>query len=1493
MGPSSKKSHYKQVIRRNEKIFIKITKMNFTYQNFVHVLSIQTKTKIGVIKLLMILEFVQNVALCFPQHGWQQLKYDDKMLSSIQQITNYSLFIDRNHTQYLLEVFIISLSLIYFIMLFIYFHSPKQQKISQLVSITLNIFQKLFRIPLIVTYIDFMNHNSSSFVEIIITLLIFALFLIILTATTYFQRDIAINFSKLQFPLNQFYTPYLYGIYTLDIIRIFIFVVINTKTGFVIFYLLTIITQIVSQYHNLFQQNDPHNFNQGLIACNLIISVFLLLGIGTKMDEVLIFNILLYMATLSFYLSTQINLFKFIQSNNILHVIENKIKLYFNPLFLKQDTQYKSDNGFYLNFIKQIVENEIKGNHYFQNENNVLILFDYLSKSEQSYFQAVFILYKFEYQQNNNSFFYKIYSQFYKSSIQQDIMQVYKSTLMIQQLNRDLLLEMEYQKRFSDILTKQIDLLSNLIQGSKNFAEAGSRIVKVSQSIQNTQRWLIKNNILENRTNVIYLKISINFNSVIMQNYGQAIKQKKIIKKILESDHKTLEAIQIMKSKAIMLTVSMIRYKGQILNTNKSMLQFFGYNTDFKLDFIEQLMPDSISSLHNQFIERFLQRSQLKSFTMKNSLEVLQQQQENGKIQCLELSFTVSNDRSDFAFITLIKKVNQDKGYIIFDPSGKIIGMNDYLEQFNELHSQMKQYSYIQYFSTELFYIINNNEFLLEKEVSFVLRQDIHKIDKQYKNQIQSILKLNNYSNIPNQDYVICSDRSEKHSLLSSKNFYQNHEIFQFDFLEPQLQEKLSQLINLHITENDVAMKFKVKLSKIELKDQIIQYQLELSTIETKAEYEEAENINEEILQIEDVKAKSLNDVSIVSSEQKGQYILHDILLKQSSSQPFFQIYFYKVVLVILVVVFLIIQVNQIESDFNAKLTYTEYILSPQLINQFYNRAFHYGFNQVIYQNLNQSEYLKNSFSNEKLQILQQFRQKFGQLYSDLINIEQDQNSPSFNITLLKNQISFESYSAFSTAIRENTIGLVSYQKETIQFKKSLLFFRLNMIQAYQNTIYLIEKFTSILNDYSSNFMVFWETVLIIQLVLFCAPLIINIRNWYYFEKRHKYLIQIISRINEDQASRLIEIKQQQIQHSESEKQQMNMSQSYYTCKSPLRLIHSTINQSYQNLRQRDTQLLYERIQNKSINIVLKIGISLFCYIALVALASFGYYQIKTSDTKYMPIENLIKTYVKFQAQLGFLLSFASIVKGQHLFEEQFSKISDPEIGDFRIFFEDDQVPKYFQNISQTYQKKIISIFSSITLSDQIDEGDKSKLYDLYKGDFCDYLMDELPFCNTSLTSNEFQINYGQFYPYDNNSEVLRKGIIGFISNLDSLFKNDFEVEITHGIYQKNITDEIYYYKEFNNLVVQYYFNISEAFVLFYDKVNSVSQNLIKEQRNNLLIYFYSFGLTFLLVYFIITLLQIIYSQRRYKNYILALVTLSEDVLNDKTNLSLLKRLSR
>lgn len=77
-------------------------------------------------------------------------------------------------------------------------------------------------------------------------------------------------------------------------------------------------------------------------------------------------------------------------------------------------------------------------------------------------------------------------------------------------------MEVEYQRLFKEILSKQIDFLGYMIGGSKSFYELESNMIKISRSIENTIKWLKKNNILDNKSNFIYLKISINFNTYIM-----------------------------------------------------------------------------------------------------------------------------------------------------------------------------------------------------------------------------------------------------------------------------------------------------------------------------------------------------------------------------------------------------------------------------------------------------------------------------------------------------------------------------------------------------------------------------------------------------------------------------------------------------------------------------------------------------------------------------------------------------------------------------------------------------------------------------------------------------------------------------------------------------------------------------------------------------------------------------------------------------------------
>lgn len=91
-----------------------------------------------------------------------------------------------------------------------------------------------------------------------------------------------------------------------------------------------------------------------------------------------------------------------------------------------------------------------------------------------------------------------------------------------------------------------------------------------------------------------------------------------------------------------------------------------------------------------------------------------------------------------------------------------------------------------------------------------------------------------------------------------------------------------------------------------------------------------------------------------------------------------------------------------------------------------------------------------------------------------------------------------------------------------------------------------------------------------------------------------------------------------------------------------------------------------------------------------------------------------------------------------------------------------------------------MAIFKSITLSTDIDEGDKELLYLLYRGNLCKALQEAVPFCTlyNPLTLEEFALKFGSFDPVDNNAETVSKGIINFVSQLQQLLQNSYTVEI-------------------------------------------------------------------------------------------------------------------
>ncbi|CAD8147090.1 unnamed protein product [Paramecium pentaurelia] len=1469
--------------------------MRFTFLNLVQLLSLQMRSNIKFVKLLMVIEFTQNIALFFPKHGWGQLQYEDKMLKAISQFTNYTLFLDQDGNQYSFDVFIIFLSFLSFIILLFSLMFHQKDVIRQFINYALTILNKILKFPLIVIYIKFLYNDSDNVGFVMIGCFTIALFLVLLGLITYFQRDIQCNLSKLNVPIYQFYSPVLFIIHIIDIFRVLVFTILNSNTGQILFQLLTMMRMILKQYQNIYEQNDQDKSNQSLILCNIFISIFLLIGISTQLDERSIFNILLYSSTLIYYLFTQINLSQIIQSSSLQYLIQQKMsekKLFVNNL------NCNLDNNYVQNLIQSCLLDEIYNytsnvtskqyQSIFQKEDNILILFDFLVKHSQRYYLALNLLYKFESNQTKLSYFYTKISTLLKSQVQKDFVQYNQYTITIENLNRDALIEQEYEKKILEILQKQIEFLNYLIQGAQCFNEIEKFIINLSENIQNTKQWLKKNKIYKNRNNFLFLKISINFNIQIMQNLIKGIKLNKVLNQLMTTDTKTISQSERFKDDSIIVPVSIIKKRGFILNSNSQINQFFGFsNKDTKLETIEQLMPKAIKSIHNQFLESFINRDKISNH-QQSQLEVLQKQ-ENEYLQCLQINFIISNDFSDFILLSLIRKVNKDKIFIAFDNSGQITGVSQQLNDYwPQIFEQMQFYNLIQYYCPQLFELLSNLDSSKIFDLNFIYRSKIQKIDTQFKNYIKQETNFQK-----SQCFIdnIYSERSDQLQLLNSK--YQNIEqdLLSFNILDVLYQNQLNAIMNFYATENDKIFPVKGLIKKVQLKDKIIQYQLELHFNEISTKNEKVETKRDSKRNMQTQKNKSFIEGSEVGTELKATFLLHHVLLKQKSNVPFKKILFYKFLVVLLLILFLILQIYQSQNNGQTKIKLTQYIYAPQLMVKFYNDAFQLGFHKLIFQNLQTSQYLQNAFITQLNYKLQKIRDEYDFLHNKLIKIDGTKDEILYTLSILQSKIQLTSTATFSEKIRENMITLVTYSVNQIQFIKSLLFFRINIVQAYNITIDTIDTFSIQLANYQSNIMEFWNSILIVQLILFIIPFLINIKNWYNFEKRHKCIIQILSKINEDQANKLIDQKQSFIQSAIQEKGTFikipkHSKQSIKTSNSKI-----SVPLSQNTTRYRQTQTLYEKISNKQITIVLKLSVTVFCYLLLVFLVSFGYFQTKLSNYSYQPIEQLIKTYVKFQAQLSYLVSFASIMKGQQELLNIIENIDDPEIGDINQLFLDDQVPQNFHNLSQTYSKKVITLFSTIILTNQIDEKDKEILYDLYQGDFCNYQQGSIQFCNRNLTQSQFEKEYGKYYAYENNSDVLRTGIIGFISKLDSLLKNDFDLEISKSIYDYNQQSPLYYFKDYNNLVVQYPLNISEGFNLFYEQVNQISSDLITKTMNNLIIYYICFGISILFIYLIISSIQIKYSQRRYKSFILGLVTLSDDLLNDKTSLHLLKKL--
>ncbi|KAL4497145.1 hypothetical protein ABPG72_019465 [Tetrahymena utriculariae] len=270
-----------------------------------------------------------------------------------------------------------------------------------------------------------------------------------------------------------------------------------------------------------------------------------------------------------------------------------------------------------------------------------------------------------------------------------------KQAILHNELRIDVLLEVEklcqkYISSFLQIIDEKQGLWSLLQNGYKEIDDFQKDSLKLMKKI-NLTRTQFQKQIQQAKQEMPDIEICIQFQKLIQIFYlfiindtAKAIQLNQKINELKKrdalSEENQLKNTNLLQGEICLLEISLAESMGKILSKrDDKTAQFFGYNDkrDFlKINNINNLMPTFIGKVHNQIVKNYIKGKKNKS---KGSNQIIQSfmKQKDGFIHPISIYFrfnftTVSND---FRLNGVILKGNSQKDYIIFDRSGKVVGI--------------------------------------------------------------------------------------------------------------------------------------------------------------------------------------------------------------------------------------------------------------------------------------------------------------------------------------------------------------------------------------------------------------------------------------------------------------------------------------------------------------------------------------------------------------------------------------------------------------------------------------------------------------------------------------------------------------------------------------------------------------------------------------------------------------------------------------------------
>ncbi|CAD8049075.1 unnamed protein product [Paramecium primaurelia] len=374
-------------------------------------------------------------------------------------------------------------------------------------------------------------------------------------------------------------------------------------------------------------------------------------------------------------------------------------------------------------------------------------------------------------------------------------------------------------------LSAKLDIWRKQLKGFKTIRQLQLELIKLAEELEKLRRkfkLIINKDVYEVNisqvNNLYHLRMLSLYYSIIMNDQLHSFlceKQYYLIycyEQTLQQDQ--LNSIALVHDKVAIVTVSLVKSLGTILNSNKQQLgHIFNYKKveEFQNIFhLNQLMPDFIASKHNQMLSKFLIKGDSPFF--QEFRMIFGKTKENF---IFPLQLKLANDFSyedDYVIKGIFFSGGKRYDYILFDQNGRILGITKqiYYDLFTDREESqidlksLYSFCFLYYFIPDLFEITKRcyqrqkdqlENVNLQEDAIFISQADIKEFHENFQQQLKYHLR----------DLYCIWNIKKKQSLSikqsTSSNSKDKNQFVEINLLNDEYAKFASEFVNQNITQ--------------------------------------------------------------------------------------------------------------------------------------------------------------------------------------------------------------------------------------------------------------------------------------------------------------------------------------------------------------------------------------------------------------------------------------------------------------------------------------------------------------------------------------------------------------------------------------------------------------------------------------------------------------------------------------------------------------------